>query len=237
MYSIPTPPHSTVHLSSSSSRLVLCKHELTLYTNQALHGGTNCYHRLYEQLASYCTYSTGATPPSSEVLHDRRLPAAPHDVPAAEPELPEPPPLYRPFPGALVARARLRGRAVVVQQRGLRRAGPHAVHDLLHHVVHLAHLGARLGHPDQAPVRHTGQLRHGLEVVVPLQPRVDDDGEPFHVRDVRLHPVQELLLALWAVPVDGAAAGDQLVQEDAVAPYVALRGQAPSLHVLWSCVA
>nr|ACG42338.1 hypothetical protein [Zea mays] len=121
---------------------------------------------------------------------------------------------------------------VVVQQRGLRRAGPDAVHDPLDHAVHLAHLGAGLGQPDHAPVRDARQLRRGLEVVVPLQPRVDDHGEPLHVRDVWLHPVQKLLLALWTVLVDGAAACDELVQDDSVAPYVALRREVSSLHVL-----
>lgn len=188
---------------------------------------------------SYCTYSTtGATPRllrlTQRFFTISGFPAPLHDVPAAEPKLPEPRP-QRPFLGALGGR--VRGRATVVQQRGLRRPGPDAVHDLLDHVVHLAHLWAGLGHPDQAPVRHARQLRHGLEVVVPFQPWVDDDGEPFHVRYVWFHPVQKLLLALWTVLVDGAAACDELVQKDAVAPYVALRGEASSLHVLWSCVA
>jgi len=168
----------------------------------------------------------------SEGLYHLRLPAPPHDIPATEFELLEPS-LQGSFLGPL--RAWLRDRAMVVQRR-LRWAGLDAVDDLLDHLVHLAHLRPGLWHPDQAAVRHAGQLCHGLEVVAPLQPRVDDDGEPLLVRDVWLHPIQELLLALWPVPVNGPAAGDELVQQNAIAPYITLCSEASSLHVLRRCI-
>lgn len=64
---------------------------------------------------------------------------------------------------------------------------------------------------------------------MPLEPWVYDDGEPFVVGDVWFHPLQELSLALWAVPVNGTPAGDELVEEHTVAPYVALRGELVNL--------
>lgn len=111
------------------------------------------------------------------------------------------------------------------------------IHGLLHHVEHLGHPGTRPGQPGEASVGDGGELCDGPDVVVALELGIDDELELGGVGDVWPDPVEELLLAPGPVAVEGAASRDELVEQHAVGPDVALGREAARLDVLGRGVA
>jgi hypothetical protein len=101
---------------------------------------------------------------------------------------------------------------------------------------HLPHRGAVAAELREAAVGEPGHLRGASRRVPPLEPRVHDLAELVALGRVPPHPVQELLLVLGPVPLDGAPRGEDLVQHHAEAPDVALGGEVPGPDVVRRCV-
>jgi hypothetical protein len=125
----------------------------------------------------------------------------------------------------LVRRA---GAAVVpVPRRAAARLPRPALHrlDLLQRLHHLLHRRPAAGLAGQAVERQLRRLERLLRVVLPLEPRVHEPGQPPAVGQERLRPVGQAQLPVRPVRVQRALPGQHLQHHHAEAVHVALHVQ------------